>query len=202
MQRKLLIADDLHIIRAGLKLLLQSTLEGWLIGEASSCAEIMKELAKGGYTHCILDIVLPDGSVLEILPNLKAMYPAIRIMVFSVQPEGMYNRVLTQYGIEYYVSKSSTEPRVRSMIEQFLNSEPAPRNTTVSVNPFSALAGRELEVLHYILKGIGITQTGKILNLEPNTVSTLKARILKKTGTRNVLELIELAALYNISTTG
>ncbi|MBU3676119.1 MAG: helix-turn-helix transcriptional regulator [Chitinophagaceae bacterium] len=66
-------------------------------------------------------------------------------------------------------------------------------------NPFSHLSPRELEILHYVLKGVGTKQISDMLNIKMNTVSTLKFRIYEKTGTSNIRELIELAILYNVN---
>jgi len=66
-------------------------------------------------------------------------------------------------------------------------------------NPFSALAPRELEILHYVLKGLGTKEIAQTLNVKMNTVSTVKNRIFEKTLTTNLKELIELATLYNVN---
>ncbi len=66
-------------------------------------------------------------------------------------------------------------------------------------NPFKALAPRELEILHYVLKGIGTKEISETLNLKMNTVSTLKSRIYEKTNAGNIKELLELATLYNVN---
>ena len=66
-------------------------------------------------------------------------------------------------------------------------------------NPFKSLAPRELEILHYVLKGIGTKEIADNLNLKMNTISTLKNRIFEKTNAGNIKELMELATLYNVS---
>ena len=66
-------------------------------------------------------------------------------------------------------------------------------------NPFTLLAPRELEILHYVLKGIGTKEIADILNLKMNTVSTIKTRIYDKTNAGNIKELLELATLYNLN---
>jgi DNA-binding CsgD family transcriptional regulator len=66
-------------------------------------------------------------------------------------------------------------------------------------NPFTLLAPRELEILHYVLKGIGTKDIAETLNLKMNTVSTIKNRIYEKTKASNIKELIELATLYNVN---
>ena len=73
------------------------------------------------------------------------------------------------------------------------------KTTATKDNPFSALAPRELEILHYVLKGIGTKQIADTLNLKMNTISTIKNRIYEKTSAGNIKELMELATLYSVN---
>ena len=102
MQPQILLADDHSMIRKGLKLLLQLHLGFSQISEVVSCNELMAALSKKKYTHLVLDIILSDGSTLEILPNIQRLYPELRIMVFSMQPAEVYGKALRQYGIDHY----------------------------------------------------------------------------------------------------
>jgi len=87
-------------------------------------------------------------------------------------------------------------------LKRFTSNLPiAKRNyvTPAQQNPFKSLAHRELEILHYMLKGIGTKEIADTLNLKMSTVSTFKSRIYEKTKAENYKQLLELAALYNIS---
>jgi two-component system, NarL family, invasion response regulator UvrY len=202
MQPQILLADDHSMIRKGLKLLLQLHLGFTQVSEVVSCNELMKELSKKKYTHLVLDIILTDGSTLEILPNIQILYPEMRIMVFSMQPAEVYGKALRQYGIDHYLPKTTPEEDTIRLLHRFLLNEQGSRDT-ISVrypnNPFSALAPRELEILHYVLKGFGTKEIAETLNVKMNTVSTVKNRIFEKTMTTNLKELIELATLYNVN---
>jgi len=200
MQPSILIADDHSMIRKGLKLYMQLNLGYTDINEAGSCNELMKELVKKKFTHLILDIILSDGSTLEVIPNIRRVYPDTQILVFSMQPAEIYGEALKQYGIRYYLSKSAGEEEIIKGLQKFLQNEmPATITIQHSDNPFKSLAPRELEILHYILKGIGTKNIAETLNLKMNTVSTIKTRIYEKTNAGNIKELIELATLYNVN---
>jgi two-component system, NarL family, invasion response regulator UvrY len=202
MQAQILLADDHSMIRKGLKLLLQLHLGCKKIAEVTSCNELMKELVKKNYTHLILDIILADGNSLEILPNIRKVYPDLRIIVFSMQPHEVYGRALRKYGIYRYLPKNTLEEDTIHVLHQFLQNEQAPPDTGnihFPSNPFSALSPRELEILHYVLKGLGTKEIADTLNIKMNTVSTVKNRIFDKTITSNLKELIELATLYNVN---
>jgi DNA-binding NarL/FixJ family response regulator len=202
MQPHILLADDHAMIRKGLKLLLQLHLGLTEVSEVISCNELMKELAKKNYSHLVLDIILSDGSTLEILPNILRLYPDLRIMVFSMQPAEVYGKALRQYGIDHYLPKTTPEEETIRLLRRFLLNEYHFRDTAdvrYPNNPFSALAPRELEILHYVLKGYGTKEIAENLNVKMNTVSTVKNRIFEKTLTTNLKELIELATLYNVN---
>lgn len=201
MQPKILIADDHSMIRKGLKLNIQLTLGYADIEEVATCNDLMKELVKKKYTHLILDIILSDGSTLEVIPNIRRVYPDLHILVFSMQPAEIYGEALKQYGINYYLSKSVGDEEIITILQKFLQNETPVRRNNIQHqdNPFTALAPRELEILHYVLKGIGTKEIAETLNLKMNTVSTIKTRIYEKTNAGNIKELIELATLYNVN---
>ena len=201
MQPNILLADDHSIIRNGLKLYIQFNLGYTDVSEVSSCSGLMSELVKKKYTHLILDIILTDGSTLEVIPNIRKVYPNLNIMIFSMQPMEVYGEALKQYGINYYLSKTVGEDEIIQMLHQFVNNEALPQRNKSAIkdNPFSALAPRELEILHYVLKGIGTKEIADNLNLKMNTISTIKTRIYEKTNAGNIKELMELATLYSVN---
>ncbi len=202
MQHRILIADDHSMIRKGIKLLLQTHLGIKEVMEVSSGNGVMSELQQKNYTHLILDIILPDCTSLEIVPNIQRLYPDLKIMAFSMLNGTVYGEALKQYNIHYYLEKTSKEEDTISFLDNFINHyNPASMiaEKSVSTNPFMQLSPRELEVLHYMLGGHGTKDISTLLNLRMNTVSTLKNRIFEKTGTTNLKELMQIASLYNVS---
>jgi two-component system invasion response regulator UvrY len=113
----------------------------------------------------------------------------------------MYGEALKQYGINYYLSKSVGEEEILQVLQRFMNDDQSIRQKTYvpKDNPFTSLAPRELEILHYLLKGMGTKQIAITINLKMNTVSTIKNRIYEKINASNIKELLELASLYNVN---
>ena len=201
MQPSILIADDHSMIRKGLKLQIQLTLGHADIQEVATCNDLMNELVKKKYTHLVVDIILSDGNTLEVIPNIRRVYPDLQILVFSMQPAEIYGEALKQYGINYYLSKSVGEEEMIQVLQKFLQNEVPQRRNNIQHqdNPFKTLAPRELEILHYVLKGIGTKEIGETLNLRMSTISTMKTRIYEKTNAGNIKELMELATLYSVN---
>jgi DNA-binding NarL/FixJ family response regulator len=200
MNKRILIADDHPMIRKGIIALLTHYFSDIEIAEACSCNETMRKLMQDEYSHLILDMVLTDGTILEILPNIVSLYPRSRILIFSMQPVGVYQRAMKHYGIRYFLSKTLPEDSIIRLLGKFLNNEcHLPEESQIPENPFSMLTARELEILHYILKGMGSNQIGDILNIRYNTVSTVRTHIYVKSQTNNIRELFELATRYNVT---
>jgi len=190
------------MIRKGLRVLFDYHFENIEIREACSCTEIMGELSHSHYSHLLLDVVLPDGTILEILPNIVSLYPWVKISIFSMQPAEIYKRILQKYGVHYYISKTLVEDAIVALLGKFLNDVCPPREEAfppMSDNPFSLLTARELEILHYILKGMGSNEIGNILNIKYNTVSTVRSSIYEKSRAGNISELFELASRHNVN---
>ena len=202
MEPTILIADDHSIIRKGLKLYIQLNLNFTNITEVDTCNSLMNELVKKKYTHLVLDLILSDGSTLEVIPNSRRVYPELKLMIFSIQPNEVYGEALKQYGITNYLFKSVGEEEIVENLKKFLRNETFSEKNNMNSykgNPFTSLAPRELEILHYLLKGIGTKEISETLNLKMNTISTIKTRIFEKTNTGNIKELMQLATLYNVN---
>jgi DNA-binding NarL/FixJ family response regulator len=198
-----LTADDHTIVRTGLHMLLQLRFGISRFFEAASCAELLASLRKNHPTHLIIDCIFKDGNSLEVMPVLTNLFPEIRIMVYSMLPADVYEPAFRKYGVRYYLHKGSSQEKIESTLQQFLfqaaPSARQPETAADSANPFAQLSTRELEVLHYLLRGEAIGDTANALNLHKNTVSTMKSRIFEKVGAANMKELIDKATANEIN---
>jgi DNA-binding NarL/FixJ family response regulator len=208
-KHKIIIAEDHPLTLKGLRLVVEYHAGGALIEETGSCRQLMRELAATSFSHLILDIMLTDGSALEVIPTIRNLYPALEIMVFSGQPAGLYKRALTRYRINYVLCKGMPERETLELIRQFLDNEnrvgytvtkndfvPGRRKDTPI--PFAGMPAREIDVLQYLLKGWRTGQIAETLNLSVSTISTLKSRIFERTQTSNIKELMDLAMLHQV----
>jgi len=197
---KLLIADDHGMIRRGLCMLIQGDIGEIEIAEADSLSSVMSKLRKEQFTHLVLDVLFADGNALEILPNINQLYPALKIMLFSMQPVTLHTRALHSLNIYGALSKASDNDTVIRVLTDFLNSaSPSLEIPVMATNPFQELTVRELQILHHLLNGMGTKQIADTLNIKMNSVSTLKKRIYEKTATNSYKALVDLCTLYKIN---
>lgn len=199
---RILIGDDHGMIRRGLSMLIQNEIGDCIISQAESLSKVMFQLNKEYYSHLILDLIFADGNALEILPNINTLYPSLRILIFSMQPPAVHREAFRNINISYYVSKTADNDTVVKVLTNFLhNNKMFEENMPMEsgINPFKELTARELQILHYMLNGMGTKQISETLNLKMNSISTLKKRIFEKTQTDNFKALIDLCSLYKIN---
>lgn len=200
MEPKVLVAEDHSIVKMGLTAIL-NRMNVQTIAEVSTCIGLMEELANHPYTHLILDIILPDGNSLEYIEKINEKFPNLSILVHSMQPIDVYGKITNKFNIHSYLHKGASETEINYHLELFIKNQPIVIKKKVedSGNPFSTLAVRELEILHYLLNGYRTKEIANLLGLKMNTVSTIKSNIFDKVKAESFTHLLQLAHVHQIS---
>jgi DNA-binding NarL/FixJ family response regulator len=200
MEIKVLVAEDHSIVKMGLTAIL-NRMNVQTISDVSTCIGLMEELANNQYTHLILDIILPDGNTLEYIEKINEKYPLLSILIHSMQPIDVYGKISNKFQIHSYLHKGASETEINYHLELFIKNQPIvlKKKMEDSGNPFSTLAVRELEVLHYLLNGFRTKEIANLLGLKMNTVSTIKSNIFDKVKAESFTHLLQLAHVHQIS---
>ena len=196
-----LIADDHAIVRAGLKQILSDIPDINVFKEASNGDEVLKMIRNDGGDILLLDIAMPGKSILELIKLAKQQHPDLPILVLSMYPEDEYAIRMLRAGADGYLSKESATERLVEAIRKLAQGGKyvSPTLTERLITELQAkptlvhhnlLTDREFQVFHAIGTGQGITEIAKNMSLSPKTVSTYRARVLKKMQMRNNAEII------------
>lgn len=196
----ILLTEDHSIVRKGLRTIIVDMLGFTILDEADSLSTMMVALREKTYTHAIFDMILPDGQVIEKLSDIRKFYPELNVAVLSQQAPNVYLPLLEKYGVKKYIVKSAKEDVVVAGLSDFLNDrEVKIYDGKLKETPFDGLSQRELEVLHYLLKGEKPSDIARILDISNQSVSTYTERIHDKTKTENKKMLWDLAQVYGIN---
>lgn len=200
METKILIADDHSIVKMGLTAIL-NRMGVQNVDTVNSIEELKAEMEKSTYSHLILDIIMPDGNSLELIESINTKFPQLSILVHSMQPSEVYGKIANKFNIHSYLHKGASESEINYQLELFVKNQPLnlKRKLEDSVNPFSTLAVRELEILHYLLNGHRTKEIAASLGLKMNTVSTIKSNIFEKVKAESFTHLLQLAHVHQIS---
>ena len=104
-KRKLLIVDDHGVVIEGIKSLLVGSEDFEVIGEATNGQEALELVRSGSFDVVILDVSMPGRGGLDVLHELKAASPALRIIVLSMHPEEQYAIRSLRDGASAYLTK-------------------------------------------------------------------------------------------------
>ena len=204
---RVLIGDDHRIVREGLKQILAEAPDVQVVAEAQSGPEVLEQVrALGGSEglHLVmLDIAMPGLDGMDVLQTLKREYPSLPVLMLSTYPERQYAVRCIKLGACGYLNKSADPDDMLMAVRKaagggvFLSQATA-EALAAAVGQSGAQAGpealshREYQVYRLLTQGRTVSEIGAQLGLAANTVSTYRARILEKTGTKNDVEL----ALY------
>jgi len=202
----ILIADDHAVVRRGVKQILAEESDKWFFGEARNASEVLKSVQRKHWDILIIDITMPGRSGLDVLRELKSMRPKLPVLVLSMHPEEQIAIRALKLGAYGYVTKESVPEdlvkAVRKIIEggKYVSLALAEKLAfdlefeTENEKPLhEALSNREHEVIIMIASGKIVKDIAEDLYLSVKTVSTYRARILKKLHLKTTAELIHYA---------
>lgn len=197
------LVDDHAVVRLGTRVLLEDELPQAVIHVESTCKGAEELVRTTELDLLVVDMHLPDGHALDLLPRLLSIRPDLKVLVFSVSPDLIFAERTADLGAYGYVNKQVEEAQFLSAVEQVLQGERwAPGAGAKHVlgaqekDPFGELSVRELSVLNHLLDGLSLTDIARRLDLQHSSVATYKARLLEKLGVRNMLELQEKLWAY------
>ena len=204
---RVLIGDDHRIVREGLKQMLADAPDIEVCAEATNGPDVLAAVqtlgGSQGLSLVLLDIAMPGRDGLDVLQALRKTWPTLPVLMLSTYPEKQYAVRCIKLGAAGYLNKSADPDdmvaAVRKVAAGGVYVTPATAEAlagavsraTAKTGP-EALSHREYQVFRLLTAGHSVSEIGAQLSLAPNTVSTYRARILEKTGTKNDVEL----ALY------
>ena len=202
----ILIVDDHAVVRSGIRQFLAGTDDLEVVAEAESGEAGLALVLQGNFDVIVLDVTLPDMNGLEVLKRIRRKKPKQPVLIFSMLAEDDFAIPALEVGASGYLSKDSAPDQILMAIRmvagggRYVSSSLAEKLLAGTVNKgqqasHDTLSWREMEVLLMLSRGVPLTGIGKQLHLSVKTVSTYRARILKKLGeesnaglTRYVLE--------------
>lgn len=201
---KVLIADSHPVVRLGIKKVLESSSDIEIIGDVSTTEELFESLKNISPDVIILEMDIPEINGIAALRKLKLEFPDIKTLMFSGQSEDVYALSTIRAGAYGYLSKTANLDYIVSAVKKvsegnmFITNELAQRlafdeGTQKPRRFFRKLSSREVEVLKLLASGKRNKEVAEGLNLNEKTVSTYKARLMKKLNVDNLVDLLQQA---------
>jgi two-component system, NarL family, response regulator NreC len=201
------LADDHHVVRRGIRALLEAEADIKVTGETGTGAEAVQLVQQLKPDVLVVDLMLADMSGLLVIRQSRKKSPKTAAVVLSMYGNDCYVVEALQAGAKSYVLKDCPpEELLRSVrevaaghrylapplsdraIEAYLV-----RSEESKLDPYDMLTSREREVLILAAQGMTGAQTADRLCISPRTVESHRSRLMQKLGLRNRAELIHYA---------
>ena len=206
---KVAIVDDHSIVRSGLRKILRDESDMEVIAEADGYAQLLGCLKAFLPDILLLDISMPGRSGLEIVKEIKQIYPSVKTLMLSMHPEDRFSVRAIKAGACGYVTKESAADELVKAIRQvyyggkFITPAVAERlanSFELESNKLAheRLSDREFQILGMIASGKRIKEIASDLSISPTTVATYRARILEKMQLKSNVELTGYVLRHNL----
>lgn len=206
---KVLIADDHPVVRSGLKEILAAERDMSVVGEATNGNDALDLLRKLDWDVAVLDYSMPGCSGIDLIKEIKRLHPGRPVLILSVLPEEVHAARVLKAGGAGFINKESANEELTGAIRKVvkggkyvsahfaekLASELAP---DAEKPPHELLTDREYRVMWLMASGRPIKQIALEMFLSASTISTYRARVLKKLGLPNNAALVRYADKYRL----
>ena len=211
---RILIADDHDVVRSGLRVLLRTSPDFSIVGEASDGEEAVRLTEKSTPDVVIMDISMPTLDGIAATKIIKERFPDVKVIILTVHEDEEYAYQVLRAGASGYVLKNAGKKDIFRAIESAMSGErffspgiskiivesfikradeqPAAK-IAPKTSPDRQLTNRETEVLKYIAMGYTNRQIADTLFLSFRTVNTHRANIMQKLGIHETAGLVRHA---------
>jgi DNA-binding NarL/FixJ family response regulator len=206
---RVLIADDDHLMRAGLVELLTADPGIAVIGQAATGREAVEQARRHAPDVVLMDVRMPDLDGIAATAQLARAAPASRVLMLTTfeqddyifgalragasgfllkrtRPEELIAAVHTLAAGEALLSPSVTRRVIDRMAQQ-----PTPDLTGTAA--LEQLTRREREVLDLLARGLSNREIAAALVVEESTIRTHVKRVLAKLGLRDRVQAVIFA---------
>lgn len=209
MSVRVLIVDDHAVVRSGLRLLLAAEDDIEPVGEAGNARDAIFQARALKPDVILLDVVMPELTGLDVLPQLIHENPDAKVLVLSMQDEPRYVREAFASGASGYVLKEAADNEVVAAVREvaaggrYVNPELGARLVAADAAAAKAaeadpLSEREHDVLRLLALGHTNQEIAKQLFISVRTAETHRAHIMQKLRLQTRAELVAYALEHGL----
>lgn len=203
---KVLVVDDHDLVRLGIRQLLGSTAD---VTDVSSLHDARAQLANQRFDLLLLDLGLGNDFSLTALPEWRASWPDLRIVVLTSMPEDLYAERALRAGADGFVMKSALGQTLLQAIDTvmagqvYLSSGLGNKllrrlaGRSDASGPRPELSPREIEVLRLVGQGKSTREIADALNRSVKTIETHKQALKTKLGADTPAALVRMALAWS-----
>ena len=210
---RVMIVDDHPMTRDGLVHLINREPDLEVAWEAENAAQALEIAAAEQPDLALVDITLPDKGGIDLIKDLKALRPEMKVLVISMHDESLYAERALRAGARGYITKQEGGAKLMQAIRQVLGGQIyVSERTSARIveifsgqsaggtqSPVAQLSDREFEIFQLIGEGLSASEIGDRLHISAKTVEAHRVNIKTKLKVGTAAELISYAARWSAS---
>jgi DNA-binding NarL/FixJ family response regulator len=188
---RIVVVDDHPIVRDGLRALFSTVPDVDVVGEAADAGTALREITLHRPDVLLLDIHMPGGTGLEVLPRLRQASPETHVLLLTMDDDAETALEAVQLGADGYLVKGASQDEITRAVRavhdgQLILGQAVNRHLRgigrKDTAPFPQLAAREREILDLVAAGLSNAGIAERLFLSPKTVANYLTSVFAKLG--------------------
>ena len=208
---RILLVDDHPMVRERLADVINREPDLVVSGEAEDRHEAIQAILAKPPDLVIVDLKLKNSDGLELIKDIRARWPRMRMLVVSMHDESLYAERVIRAGALGYITKQEATRKILLAIRRvltgsiYLNEKIANRlisrltahSDQVAATPPESLTDREFQVFELTGRGLNTHDIARRLHIGVKTVETYRARIKEKLKLEDASELLQMAIAWS-----
>jgi DNA-binding NarL/FixJ family response regulator len=201
----IVLADDHHLVRRGIRALLEALPDVRVVGEAGDGRTALELIERHRPDVALLDVSMPGLNGLEVAGRVAKSCPRARVIILSMHKGETFVAKALRAGVAGYLLKDAADAELelalaavsrgdvylspeisRQVVEQFTRAAAEP-------DPLAGLTPRQREILQLVAEGKSSKEVATLLDLSTKTVEAHRAQIMDRLGLHDVTALVRFA---------
>jgi DNA-binding NarL/FixJ family response regulator len=210
---KVAIADDHVLFRAGVKTALSIHKDIKMIAEADNGMQLLTVLKHVQPDVILLDIQMPILDGIGTLPEIKRLYPQIKVIMLTMHNDHSMISKLMELGANSYLTKNSDSEIIYQAVKTVHEEEyyfnqltnkalidglRVKRQAEASLPVDAKLTDKEIAILRMICEEKSTKEIADLVDLSPRTVEAIRDKLKVKTGAKSLAGLVMYAVKSGI----
>lgn len=211
MKLRVLLADDHHLVRSGMRALLESFDGIEVVAEAADGWEAIDQAREHQPDLALVDIAMPELNGLEALAELRQRVPKTKVIMLSMHAHEEYVLQALRQGASGYLLKDSAPLELQLAVRAVERNEtylsPAISRQVIDDylsrldqgdSPLDRLTRRQRQVVQQIAEGYSTREIAERLNVSIKTIESHRANLMRRLEVRDVAAIVRFAVRYGL----
>ena len=197
---RILLADDHAVVRSGISNALKELPNLEIVGEASDGPEVFEVLAETRPDCLLIDVTMPDFEPITAIRQIRASYPAMKILVVSAYDDDVYVQGLLGVGVDGYHLKDQSLSELQLAVQRvisgkkWVSSRLLDKLVSFGDSPAtpaaSVLTSRQRDILQLLQQGLDNQTIARRMGLSVKTVEKHLTRLYRQLDVQSRLEAV------------